>query len=83
MCTEPECECAGILVDEKPTWLEILSEGMLIQSLITVVMTVAWLVFIGMGIQYPTSFETILQIVIGFWFGSVVQNRTLRAAGLR
>lgn len=67
---------------------ELLERSVIVQGLITLCLVITVCVMVGVGRIIPEALWTALALVLGFWFGSKVQNevhvqerkRTLKAA---
>lgn len=57
----------------KKFW-ELFQSSVITQSFITIAVIVCWLVLVGLGRPYPETLETIVYIVVGFFFGSKYQQ---------
>jgi uncharacterized membrane protein YfcA len=56
-------------------FLDLLTKSVIMQSLLTVLVVGAWLYLILAGKPVPALLETIVGVIIGFFFGSkITQN---------
>ena len=53
---------------------DLLERSVIVQGLITLCLVVTVCVLVGMSKPIPTDLWTALALVLGFWFGSKVQN---------
>jgi hypothetical protein len=52
--------------------LDLLARSVIMQSLLTILVVGAWLYMIVMGKPVPELLETVVGLVVGFFFGSKV-----------
>jgi uncharacterized membrane protein YfcA len=56
-------------------FLELLTKSVIMQSVLTILVVGAWLYLIVVGKPVPSLLETIVGVIIGFFFGSkITQN---------
>jgi xanthosine utilization system XapX-like protein len=53
-------------------FLDLLSKSIIMQSLLTVLVVGAWLFLILAGKPVPALLETVVGVIVGFFFGSKV-----------
>lgn len=56
-------------------FLELLEQSIITQSIITVLVVGLWVFLLATGQTVPDTLTTILQLLIGFYFGSKVAYR--------
>lgn len=62
------------------TFLELLRESILIQGALTLAVVGVALYLLATGHEVPTDLWTMVTLVIGFYFGSKVENTKARAS---
>jgi len=55
------------------TFWELLKDSIIIQSLVTLILTVAITYMYVTGMMVPDTLVNLLMIVVGYWFGSKTQ----------
>ena len=63
-----------LLPDENVTFWQLVRDSIIVQSLVTLMLVGCIVTMCIMQIQIPDYLQVITSIVVGFWFGSKVQN---------